>query len=146
MTVLCTHNFLYTNMRAEPFYVHENDNEKNDGSAGGNILYLQSPNYKNIRDSNSWKLCLNLCSLRWLQPKHKRVSNFNPVGSNTLYTLLWIGRMMDNSLLLNIARESDSKWKEKKEYLKQFALEWSFGMWLFLVVMVCWVFGMKLSK
>ena len=53
MTVLCTHNFLYTNMRAEPFHVHENDNEKNDGSAGGNILYLQSPNYKNIRDSNS---------------------------------------------------------------------------------------------
>ena len=33
----------------------QNDNEKNDGSTGVNVLYLQSPNYKNIKDSNSFE-------------------------------------------------------------------------------------------
>ena len=85
------------------------------------------------RFKQSWKLCPNLCLLRWLQPKRKGVSNFNPIGSNILYTLLWIGRMKDNSLLLNIARDSEFlieafklsksfKVKGKKEYLKQFFL------------------------
>ena len=26
----------------------------------------------------SWKLCLNLCSLRWLKPTRRRVNNFKP--------------------------------------------------------------------
>ena len=33
----------------------QNDTEKNDGSAWGNLLYLQSPNYKNIGDSSGLK-------------------------------------------------------------------------------------------
>ena len=60
--------------------------------------------------------------------KRKRVRNFNPIGSNILYTSLWIGRMKDRSLLLNIAIDSEfliaaSNWNQslnaegKKEFL-----------------------------
>ena len=55
----------------------------------------------------SWKLCRNLSSLRWLKPKCKRVKNVNPIGSNTLYKLLPRRRMNDNSLLLNIEFDSE---------------------------------------
>ena len=40
----------------------------------------------------SWKLWRNLCSLRWLKTKHKRIKNYNPVGSKILQYLLWTGR------------------------------------------------------
>ena len=55
----------------------------------------------------SWKLCRNLCSLRWLKPKPKRFKNFNPTGSNILNKLLLKGRMNDRSLLLNIDSGSE---------------------------------------
>ena len=32
----------------------------------------------------SWKLCLNLCSLRLLNSSHKRVRYLSPTGLNTL--------------------------------------------------------------
>ena len=55
----------------------------------------------------SWKLWWNLCSLRWLKPKRKRVRSFNPIGSNTLYTLRGTEWMNDSSLLLKIAINSE---------------------------------------
>ena len=78
----------------------------------------------------SSKLCGNLCSLRRLKPKQKRVKNFNPIGSNILHRLLSRGRMNDNSLLLNIEIDSEFliassnlyqsfRVKGKKEFLKQ---------------------------
>ena len=75
------------------------------------------------RFKQSWKLCRNLCSLRCLQPKRKRVSNFNPIGSNISYTLLWIGQMKDNSLLWNIARDSEFLIKAFK-LIQSFKVEW----------------------
>ena len=75
-----------------------------------------------------WKLCLNLCSFRWLKPNLKLVRNLSPFGSKTLYILFWIGRMKDNKLLLSIEIDSEFlklpselnqsfKVEEKKEYL-----------------------------
>ena len=55
----------------------------------------------------SWKLCRNQCSLRWLKYNRKRVRNFNPIGSNILYKSLWIGQMKDRILILNIAIDSE---------------------------------------
>ena len=102
----------------------------------------------------SWKLCRNLCSLKWLKPKRKRVKNFNPIGSNILYTLLSRGRMNDNSLLLNI--ETDSEFliissylhqsfrvEGKKEFLKQSVRQWKVGIRFILVLVVCWIFEIK---
>ena len=62
--------------------------------------------------------------------KRKGVKNFNPIGSNILYTLLSRGRMNDNSLLLNIEIDSEFltvsssfyqsfRVEGKKEFLKQ---------------------------
>ena len=67
-----------------------------------------------------------------LKPKRRRVKNFNPIGSNILYTLLSRGRMNDNSLLLNTEIGSEFltvssnlyqsfRVEEKKEFLKQSA-------------------------
>ena len=71
-----------------------------------------------------------MCSLRCLKTTLKRVRSFNPIGSNILYTSLWIGQMKDRSLLLNIAidleflvvtsnRNQSLKAEEKQELLKQ---------------------------
>ena len=54
----------------------------------------------------SWKLWRNLCSLRWLSPNRRRVSNFKPFGSKILYMLLWTGRIKDNSLRLKTSIDS----------------------------------------
>ena len=105
----------------------------------------------------SWKLCRNLCSLKWLKPKRKRVKNFNPIGSNILYTLLSRGRMNDNSLRLkywNWLRVSHSfiylyqsfRVEGKKEFLKQSVRRWTVGIRFILVLVVCWIFGIKLIK
>ena len=96
-------------------------------------------------------------SLRWLKPKRKRVKNFNPIGSNILYTLLSRGRMNDNSLRLkywNWLRVSYSfiylyqsfRVEGKKEFLKQSVRRWTVGIRFILVLVVCWIFGIKLIK
>ena len=50
----------------------------------------------------SLKLWLNLWSLRWLKPNHRRVSNFNLVGLWILYVSLHLGLIIFNILFLNI--------------------------------------------
>ena len=46
----------------------------------------------------SWKLCLNLCSLRWLKPTRSLVSSFIPYMSTTLNTLFGI-------VLINLSKD-----------------------------------------
>ena len=103
----------------------------------------------------SWRLFWILCSLRWLKPKRKRVKNFNPIGSNILYTLLSRGRMNDNSLLLNIEIDSEFlivssnlyqsfRVEGRKEFLKQSVRQWKAGIRFNLVLVVSWIFGIKL--
>ena len=46
----------------------------------------------------SWKLCLNLCSLRWLKPTRSLVSSFIPYTSTTLNTLFGI-------VLINLSKD-----------------------------------------
>ena len=46
----------------------------------------------------SWKLCLNLCSLRWLKPTRSLVSSFIPYMSATLNTLFGI-------VLINLSKD-----------------------------------------
>ena len=48
---------------------------KSDGSTKGTVKHLRSLSYRKIKDSDrqSWKLCQNLCSLRWLRPNLRRV-------------------------------------------------------------------------
>ena len=75
------------------------------------------------------KLCRNLCSLRWLKLRRRRVSNIYPFGSNILNTLFCNGRISDSNLLLKteidlefliLSKVNQSfKIEGKKEYLKQ---------------------------
>ena len=41
----------------------------------------------------SWKLCVNLCLLKWLSPTRKLVSSLIPQGLSTLIVLLGLGLM-----------------------------------------------------
>ena len=50
----------------------------------------------------SWKLCLNLCSLRWLSPSLSLVRNLIPNGSWILNIKFWIGLTIFNKEFLNI--------------------------------------------
>ena len=51
----------------------------------------------------SWKLCLNLCSLRWLKPSLSRDRSFIPLGLWQLHVLLADGLMNDRILFLKVA-------------------------------------------
>ena len=41
----------------------------------------------------SWKLCLSLCSLRWLKTTRRRVNNFKPETSLVPKALFAVGRI-----------------------------------------------------
>ena len=55
----------------------------------------------------SWKLCLNLCSLRWLKPIRSLVSSFIPYMSATVNTLFGIVLMNLSKDFLNILYDSE---------------------------------------
>ena len=55
----------------------------------------------------SWKLCLNLCSLRWLKPTRSLVSSFIPYMSATLNTLFGIVLINLSKDFLNILYDSE---------------------------------------
>ena len=68
----------------------------------------------------SWKLCLNLCSLRWLCPSLSLVSNLIPNGSWILNIEFWIGPSIFNKEFLKIKNDfaflvpfNYSTWKER---------------------------------
>ena len=67
----------------------------------------------------SLKLCLNLCSRRWLRPRRRRVNSFIPRGWWIPYTLAAFGRINLSSARLNISSEeefwmSGSSWFQLK--------------------------------
>ena len=55
--------------------------------------------------TESWKLCLNLCSFKWLKPILRRVRSFSPNGLFMLKTLLEFGLMKFNKCFLKISKE-----------------------------------------
>ena len=57
--------------------------------------------------TESWKLCLNLCSFKWLKPVLKRVRSFSPNGLFMLKTLLEFSLMKFNKRFLKISREAE---------------------------------------
>ena len=66
---------------------------------------------------HSWEFSRKRCSFRWLKPRGKRVSNFNPYGSKMLKILFSNGRMKDNSLCLSVLIDSEfiilgSRWND----------------------------------
>ena len=61
----------------------------------------------------SWKLCLNLCSLRWLKPTRSLVSSFIPYMSATPNTLFGIVLINLSKDFLNILYDSELRKKIK---------------------------------
>ena len=70
--------------------------------------------------SESWKLCLNLRSRRWLKPNLNLVNNLTPLGLWQLKTVLPEGRMKFKSVLLKIFKLSESRIKILKEIMLYF--------------------------
>ena len=59
----------------------------------------------------SWKLCLNLCSLRWLKPTRRRVNNFKPETSLVPKVLFAVGRIKPKSAFRNT--EYEGAWQNE---------------------------------
>ena len=57
----------------------------------------------------SWKLCLNLCSLRWLKPTRRRVNNFKRETSLVPKVLFPINWIKSKSVLQN--NECEGAWQ-----------------------------------
>ena len=57
--------------------------------------------------NDSWKLCLNSWSQRWLKPNFNLVSNFTPSGLGQLKMLFGDGRMNYNIFFLKIEKLSE---------------------------------------
>ena len=57
--------------------------------------------------SKSWKLCLNLCSRRWLKPNLNLVNNLTPLGLWQLKVVLAEGRMKFKNVFLKIFKLSE---------------------------------------
>ena len=54
-----------------------------------------------------WKLCLNLCSLKWLKPILRRIRNFSPDGLFMLKTFLAFGLMKIDKCILKISKRAE---------------------------------------
>ena len=61
------------------------------------------------RLSESWKLCLNLCSQRWLKPNLNLVNNLTLLGLWQLKTVLSEGRMKFKSVFLKRFKLSEMR-------------------------------------
>ena len=102
-----------------------------------------------------WKLCLNLCSFKWLKPIVRRVRSFSPNG---LKTLLEFGLMKFNKCFLKISKEAELQISRsslfhplindgKKEFLKKLCINLK-GIMLpeFLVVCNLLLLSIKLNN
>ena len=108
--------------------------------------------------TESWKLCLNLCSFMWLKPILRRVRSFSSNGLFMLKTLLEFGLMKFNKCFLKISKEAELRISRSslfhslitdgtKEFLKKLCLTLK-GVMLseFLVVCNLLLLGIKLNK
>ena len=57
----------------------------------------------------SWKVCLSLCSLKWLKPTERRVNKFKPKTSLVLKVLFAVSRIKSKSDLWNTELEGASQ-------------------------------------
>ena len=108
--------------------------------------------------SESWKLCLNLCSRRWLKPNLNLVNNLTPLGLWQLKTVLPEGRMKFKSVFLKIFKLSELQIfmsslfhlitaEGKKEFWKKLCFTLNRGILLeFLVLYVLTKVGIILNK
>ena len=69
-----------------------------------------------------WKLCLNLCSLRWLKPTRRRVNNFKPETSLVPKVLFAVGRIKSKSALRNT--EYEGAWQIEVSSLFHSLIVW----------------------
>ena len=70
------------------------------------VISISIPQLK-IGFNESWKLCLNLLSRRWLKPNLNLVSNFTPLGLRQLMMLFEDVCMNCNIFLLKIEKLSE---------------------------------------
>ena len=108
--------------------------------------------------SESWKLCLNLCSRRWLKPNLNLVNNLTPLGLWQLKTVLPEGRVKFKSVFLKIFKLSELQIfmsslfhlitaEGKKEFWKKLCFTLNRGILLvFLVLYVLTEVGIILNR
>ena len=111
-----------------------------------------------IRLSEYWKLCLNLCSWRWLKPNLNLGNNLTPFGLWQLKTVLPEGRMKFKSVFLKIFKLSELRIfrsslfhsitaEGKKEFRKKLCFTLNRGILLvFLVLYVLTEVGIILNR
>ena len=108
--------------------------------------------------TESWKLCLNLCSFKWLKPILRLFRNFNFSGLFMWKTLLEFGLMKFNKCFLKIFKEAELQISRssllqslitygKNLFLKKLCLILK-GVMLFefLVMCILLLLGIKLNK
>ena len=99
----------------------------------------------------SWKLCLNLCSRKWLIPTRSRVIGLIPLWLLQLKTLLGEGLINFKILLLKSIKLFEFRRvgsrlfhsmivEGKKEFLKKLCLVLKQGMFSTFLVAYAWVF------
>ena len=99
------------------------------------VVDLTSKLFEHKRLIQFEKLCLNLCSLRWLSPARNLVSSFKPTGLYMLKHEMGTGRpnfsrafLKDNKLLALGICKSSLFYSEvaygKNRYLKTSVLQW----------------------
>ena len=110
--------------------------------------------------SVSKKLCLNLCSFKWLRPKWRRMWKINPFGRLTLKTLLLRGFIKSKIFFLKVEYKRELRISEsnlfhstnadgKKELRKKLFLILNWGItkfWQFLVWYEMLFEGIKSDK
>ena len=98
--------------------------------------------------SVSWKLCLNLCSRRWLSPSRSLVSSFTPIGLWQPKILFAVGLMNLRIFYLKTLSVSELRMSEsnlfhsvmvhaKYEFLKNWCFTLIWGI-LSAFLVLCW--------
>ena len=59
---------------------------------------------------NSWKICLNLCSLKWVKPKRSHVISLIVLELWQLYTELAAGLINWRIFFLNVTKLAELRW------------------------------------
>ena len=119
----------------------------------GNVTVIASASFPQLQNGLriSWKLCLNLCSRRWLSPSRSLVSSFSPKGLWEPKILFAVGLMNLRVFDLKMLSVSELQMLEsnlfrsimvdgKYELLKKFTLIWwILSAFLFLYWQFDWV-------
>ena len=107
--------------------------------------------------SESWKLCLNLCSRRWLKPNLNLVNNLTPLGLWQLKVVLPEGRMKFKSVFLEMFELSELRMfssslfhsitaEGKRNFERNCALLWIEVYYYYFVLYVLTEVGIILNR